>query len=199
MSTCRAWEFRTENENYARVIAIGDNAVNGSSGSGPTRFRVYTKSGQVLEYGSRWWGVSQPRPDNTVSLITNPSFEDTDLTYTSWMVYTTTYGGSLPDQWGHFKLNAEASSNGWVFRNGTSDPNTINTAAGVQRNCSAWSGTVNGGGNMVCSTGPTAPSPGQQTMLIQGRGTAYTTLNLEPGQYMLRFKAAGRGNSGQLF
>lgn len=199
MSTCRAWEFRTENENYARVIAIGDNAVNGSSGSGPTRFRVYTKAGQVLEYGSRWWGVSQPRPDNTVSLITNPSFEDTDLTYTSWMVYTTTYGGSLPDQWGHFKLNAEASSNGWVFRNGTSDPNTINTAAGVQRNCSAWSGTVNGGGNMVCSTGPTAPSPGQQTMLIQGRGTAYTTLNLEPGQYMLRFKAAGRGNSGQLF
>ncbi|HET7773697.1 MAG TPA: SpvB/TcaC N-terminal domain-containing protein, partial [Burkholderiaceae bacterium] len=73
---CKAWEFRTELDNYSRIIAISDNAdaTGVSSGSGPTRFRVYTKSGQILEYGSRWWGIGAPRPDPQTSLISNAGF-----------------------------------------------------------------------------------------------------------------------------
>jgi RHS repeat-associated protein len=198
--TCTAWEFRTEVESYSRVIGIGDNAWASNSvatrdGSGPTRFHVYTKSGQILEYGSRWWGVSKPRPDNKLSLVTNPGFDDVEITESSWLVHGANLG--LPPQWGYFKLHGEASTNGWTYTNGGFSTGTPNTAAGVQKNCSAWSGMVASNGSMICSGSASAPE-GIQTMILQGRGTATTQLVLQAGTYVLSFKAAGRGNSGPL-
>ena len=43
-------EFRTEKDSYARVRAYG--SAGGGSVNGPAYFRVWTKSGQVFEYGN---------------------------------------------------------------------------------------------------------------------------------------------------
>lgn len=38
-------EYRTEQESFSRIISYG------TVGSGPASFKVWTKSGQVMEYG----------------------------------------------------------------------------------------------------------------------------------------------------
>ena len=39
-------EYRTETESYSRIISYG------TTGTGPTSFKVWTKSGQIMEYGN---------------------------------------------------------------------------------------------------------------------------------------------------
>ena len=39
-------EYRTESESYSRIVSYG------SQGSGPTYWKVWTKSGQIIEYGN---------------------------------------------------------------------------------------------------------------------------------------------------
>ena len=41
-----ATEYRTENESYSRIVSYG------SQGSGPAWWKVWTKSGQIIEYGN---------------------------------------------------------------------------------------------------------------------------------------------------
>jgi hypothetical protein len=41
-----ATEYRTEGESYSRIISYGSN------GYGPVRFKVWTKSGQIIEFGN---------------------------------------------------------------------------------------------------------------------------------------------------
>jgi len=190
-NSCAAWEFRTELDSYSRIIGIGDNTVAGSSGSGPTRFRVYTKAGQILEYGSRWWGIAAPRPDPQTSLIPNPSFEDTVVTDPATnpnIAYGQSYG--LPASWGYFLTNSQANSQGWFFDGGTDPTYAPYSGAGVQRDGSAWT-----------QTGPYSGSPSvpKQNAFVQRLGRLYTRTYLEAGQYRLTFKVAGRGTSGPNF
>src|SRR5262249_1606060 len=44
-------EYRTEIESYSKIVRYDD----GVNAVGPGRWRVWTKSGQILDYGSRWW------------------------------------------------------------------------------------------------------------------------------------------------
>ena len=204
---CRAWEFRTEQDSYSRIIGIGDN-VNPNipgSGSGPTRFRVYTKSGQILEFGSRWWGMGAPRPDPQTSLITNPSFEDTPLldscwawgdswqsnfdwrcqqvifpngggTWTGYNDPTWTGGAGSHPEWGYFKTwNTGASTAGWLFGVNNGTGNS-----GVQRNYSAMS-----------LNGPFTTDQ-DQSVFLQQLGWASTVAQLDAGTYRLGVKLAGR-------
>ncbi|MEO8132825.1 MAG: FG-GAP-like repeat-containing protein [Betaproteobacteria bacterium] len=48
----RTVEYRTEIESYARIISYEED---GFKLVGPTRFRVWSKSGQIMDYGGRWW------------------------------------------------------------------------------------------------------------------------------------------------
>ncbi len=190
-NTCAAWEFRTELDSYSRIVGIGDNSAVGTTGSGPTRFRIYTKSGQILEYGSRWWGIAAPRPDPQTSLITNPSFEDTVVTDPGTnpnIAYGESYG--LPTSWGYFLTNSQANSQGWFFDGGTDSTYAPYSGAGVQRDGSAWS-----------QSGPTSASVGAgvQNAFIQRRGRLYAQPYLEAGLYTLSFRLAGRGTSGVNF
>ena len=41
-----ATEYRTESESYSRIVSYG------SQGSGPASWKVWTKSGQIIEYGN---------------------------------------------------------------------------------------------------------------------------------------------------
>jgi RHS repeat-associated protein len=193
--TCPAWEFRTELESYSRIIAIAESDFNYAPGSGPTRFRVYAKSGQVLDYGSRWWGVARKRPDNTVSLLTNPTFEeDFNLQYSCWVdgsepclsVVRAQSGNALLTSAqiaqgaprGYFKTyntGASTAGAGWTFGVEGSLAN-----AGVQQNGSAFS-----------TSGPNT-SYGVQTAFLQRRGYAANTGFLEAGLYTLSFRLAGR-------
>jgi hypothetical protein len=43
-------EYRTEKDTYARIRAYG--MANGAAGNGPAYFKVWTKSGQIYEYGN---------------------------------------------------------------------------------------------------------------------------------------------------
>jgi hypothetical protein len=197
---CPAWEFRTELESYNRIVSVGESDFNFRPGSGPTRFRVYSKSGQVLEYGSRWWGVARARPNNTVSLITNPGFDDTYLDDSCWIDGTgdclshinqvRASLGLLPlissqiaagTPGGYFKSwNTGASTSGWTFSNGG---NPL-AGAGVQRNGSSFS-----------TVGPNTTNK-NQTAYVQANGTLSTISYLEAGTYDLTFSMAGRGTSG---
>ncbi|MEO8674725.1 MAG: Ig-like domain-containing protein [Casimicrobiaceae bacterium] len=47
-------EYRTEIESYSKIVRYDDNL----NVVGPGRWRVWTKSGQILDYGSRWWILS---------------------------------------------------------------------------------------------------------------------------------------------
>lgn len=47
-------EYRTEKDTYARIRAYG--IAGGSASNGPAYFKVWTKSGQVYEYGTDPWG-----------------------------------------------------------------------------------------------------------------------------------------------
>lgn len=53
-------EYRTEKDSFARVRAYGE-AVSGNPNAGPSHFRVWTKSGQIYEYGTSPGGVSNAR------------------------------------------------------------------------------------------------------------------------------------------
>lgn len=44
------WEYRTEKDSFARVRAYG--AAGGAAANGPDSFKVWTKAGQVYEYGT---------------------------------------------------------------------------------------------------------------------------------------------------
>jgi len=183
-SSCRAWEFRTEIDNYSRVIGIGDNAVNGSAGSGPTRFRVYSKSGQILEFGSRWWGIGAPRPDPRINVIADASFEGTrvtDLATNPNIALGLSFG--LPQSWGYFLMNAQANGLGWLFDGGTDPAYSATSSAGIQLDGSAWST----GGPYSTSAGI-----GAQNAFVQRRGRFYTSMWLEAGNYTLSFRLAGR-------
>jgi hypothetical protein len=57
-------EFRTEKDTYARVRAYGYASGDTSGASGPAYFKVWTKSGQVYEYGA-----SPSADGNTKALI----------------------------------------------------------------------------------------------------------------------------------
>ena len=249
---CLGWDFRTEIENYSRIIAVSDNAMaysengvvnlfsnvplgadgkpsplNGrpfcaeadatiyigttrfcSNHSGPTRFRIYAKSGQILEYGSRWWGVSHPRADNTlVSLLPNHNFEDTYLLdscfafggepcqtlifpsgneiWTGFNDPRWTLGAGSRPEWGYFKTwntGAASASHGWQFSG------TPTWSSGVQRMGSDF------------SRGMTIDGEGQnsgQTLFIQGTAYAYIAPYLERGTYRVTFKMAKRvGGAG---
>ncbi|HVO91123.1 MAG TPA: FG-GAP-like repeat-containing protein [Casimicrobiaceae bacterium] len=53
------YEYRTELDSFARIEAYQEaDQTNGNLLVGPYRFRVWTKSGQVMDYGSRWWIVT---------------------------------------------------------------------------------------------------------------------------------------------
>ncbi|MCC7243499.1 MAG: VCBS repeat-containing protein, partial [Acidobacteria bacterium] len=49
-------EYRTELESYARVESFEETSP--LAVIGPYRFRVTTKTGQIMEFGSRWWVVT---------------------------------------------------------------------------------------------------------------------------------------------
>lgn len=51
-----ATDYRTEIESYSRIVRYDESP---DLVVGPSRFRVWTKSGQILDYGSRWWVVSE--------------------------------------------------------------------------------------------------------------------------------------------
>jgi Bacterial Ig domain/Salmonella virulence plasmid 65kDa B protein len=177
------------------TVTIGDTVY--CRGSGPTRFTVFAKSGQVLDYGSRWWGISHRRPDSNLNLLPNWSFEDTNVSNSCWLdgsppcasVVRACIPG-LPDPWGglgtpsgYFKDHRTgASESGWVFTDGGAG---CFNGAGVQR-----TGSTHSQGGV-----PIAPS-GLQTAFIYGRGEASTTLRLEKGAHRLTFKLVGRGYWG---
>lgn len=45
-------EFRTEKDSFARIRAYGNAGGDATGGSGPAYFKVWTKSGQIYEYGA---------------------------------------------------------------------------------------------------------------------------------------------------
>jgi RHS repeat-associated protein len=49
-------EYRTEIDGFARIARYEDTF---GLVAGPARFRVWTKAGQILDYGSRWWVVNR--------------------------------------------------------------------------------------------------------------------------------------------
>lgn len=191
-TTCATWEFRTEIENYSRIIGIGDNTVPGNPGSGPMRFQVYTKAGQILEYGSRWWGASKSRPANSLNLVfdylVNPGFEDSPTSSSCFVTGATSPvwpqfpAGCpvLPGFQGYFLLNSDASSTGWTFASGGYSQNSAGGVARVNSNLA-----------------PPFGGEGVQAALVQGRGTMTSTgMYLEAGKYDLSFLLAGRPQSG---
>ncbi|MEO8753259.1 MAG: Ig-like domain-containing protein, partial [Casimicrobiaceae bacterium] len=53
------YEYRTEIDSFARIEAFREQVQDeGSLVIGPYRFRVWTKSGQIADYGSRFWIVT---------------------------------------------------------------------------------------------------------------------------------------------
>ncbi len=59
-------EYRTERDSYAKIVAYDESPLV----FGPSRFRVWTKDGRILDFGSRWWvltdGQSQANRYNSV-------------------------------------------------------------------------------------------------------------------------------------
>jgi RHS repeat-associated protein len=55
--TATAYEYRTEVDTYAKIEGYED--AQALAVAGPYRFRVWTKAGQVFDYGSRWWILSR--------------------------------------------------------------------------------------------------------------------------------------------
>ena len=51
-------EFRTELETYSRIVGYSEDPNNTQVIVGPNRFRVWTKSGQIMDYGSKYWVLS---------------------------------------------------------------------------------------------------------------------------------------------
>jgi len=53
-------EFRTELESYSRIVGYSEstNPATSKYVIGPNRFRVWTKSGQIMDYGSKYWILS---------------------------------------------------------------------------------------------------------------------------------------------
>ena len=60
-------EYRTEKDTFARIRAYG--ATGGVASNGPAAFRVWTKAGQVFEYGTNFDGNANARihPFNSTS------------------------------------------------------------------------------------------------------------------------------------
>jgi RHS repeat-associated protein len=71
-------EYRTEIDRYDRILSYEATANSAESYrnnvGGPSNFKVFSKSGQIMEYGSRWWSLnngnsqvaSDPDRGNTV-------------------------------------------------------------------------------------------------------------------------------------
>jgi RHS repeat-associated protein len=68
------YEYRTELDTYSKIVSYQESSP--QLLFGPYRFRVWTKSGQILDFGLRWWivtagwtqapiysGLPQPRPN----------------------------------------------------------------------------------------------------------------------------------------
>ncbi len=45
-------EYRTELDNFSKIVAYGNGSVNVNGGRAPTRWRVWTKGGQIIDYGA---------------------------------------------------------------------------------------------------------------------------------------------------
>ena len=222
---CAAWEFRTEVESYSRIVGIGDNAVAGSTGSGPTRFRVYAKSGQILEFGSRWWGLGAPRPDPQTSLITNPSFEDTDLNDSCWIygsidpylrdfsgqyvvLFTSVDGtptyapnpcfgnSTVPQNWPGYALTPPNVKEYGLFKTYATGASTAGWTFAIDQRGNSG---VQKSGSGFSPNGLGNPPSGLQTAFLQSRGLMTTRPFLEEGWYTLGFSLAGRGTSGAGF
>jgi hypothetical protein len=74
-------EYRTESESYSRIISYG------TTGTGPTSFKVWTKSGQIMEYGNTADSRIQPQGQATAMLWALNKVSDTvgnylTITYT---------------------------------------------------------------------------------------------------------------------
>jgi RHS repeat-associated protein len=48
-------EYRTEIDSFSRI----ESYTNTPTFVGPLAFRVYSKSGQIMDYGSRWWAINE--------------------------------------------------------------------------------------------------------------------------------------------
>lgn len=64
-------EYRTETESYSRIISYG------TTGMGPTSFKVWTKSGQIMEYGNSADSRIQPQGQATAMLWALNKVSDT--------------------------------------------------------------------------------------------------------------------------
>ena len=52
-------EYRTERDSYSRIRSYEEVTLfQGNPFYGVSRFRVWTKSGQILDFGSRWWVIT---------------------------------------------------------------------------------------------------------------------------------------------
>ncbi len=45
-------EYRTELDNFSKIVAYGNGSINVNGGRAPTRWRVWTKNGQIIDYGA---------------------------------------------------------------------------------------------------------------------------------------------------
>ena len=74
-------EYRTETESYSRIISYG------TTGTGPSYFKVWTKGGQIMEYGNSADSRIQPQAQATAMLWALNKVSDTvgnylTITYT---------------------------------------------------------------------------------------------------------------------
>ena len=79
-------EYRTETESYSRIVSYG------TTGTGPTSFKVWTKSGQIMEYGVTNDSRIQPQGQATAMLWALNKVSDTVGNY-----LTITYNQDQPN------------------------------------------------------------------------------------------------------
>lgn len=68
-------EYRTERESFSKIVSYG------SAGNGPAWFKVWTKSGQIIEYGNTSDSRIEAQGNTTVRLWTVNKLQDTNGNY----------------------------------------------------------------------------------------------------------------------